>query len=764
MAIRRFGPTRGAGVAIVEQEGDKVIEPGELGFVGYAAVWEKGPVAELSVVLNKTKFLKRHGSFIEDSLAPDAAIDYFDVAAGAGGMVVVRVTDGNEKRADHTFFQRKIDSADSEPLAAPMGKVKAKNGGRWGGKELRFTADLSGLGKLTETTLDTENAFKVDEWKGGFIELQDVLNIRYPIIGNTAAGVITVEADQTMLFDHSGGGDLRYYLTLENEGKEVSILIQDGEDLPDAEFALTVFVDGGEVKKYANLNTDPVSGNFWVNVINNDDGNDEIEVENLVTGAHVASTRPANHYGVINTVTATVLTQKLADFAINSPGGGDPTFAIGATDDDMRRQTITVTMTSATAGDAVSDKFGALGTVTLGSLFTQNNKWSPPFTITAGGSPLTGGDTLVIEYLPFVANQLEGGFLFPDKPNAKRVKFRIVSNDHKSITVVAGSDLTADGAPGDEFLVEATLPLEEGRDGNSELVDADFEQQAWDADSSPFNQTEGKNLGLVKFGTPGNTATAVQKAGRAYALAKNHQYRYEIPANIVTEAGAEAFINDTLGRSEYTVVAFPSFGSVSDPEAITTGKLKQIPLIGAIHGREARIASDFDGYHKAEAGLDATLPRVLEITTGDLLLDEEFLNPVGIQIIKKRKGNFIIWGDRTIHVDPQWRFKHQREQMSFYEHVLQEEFEFIVFAINDPIQDKIALTSLRLFFEPEFVKRALRGDTFEEAAIIKIDKENNTDATRAVGDVFADISLRLADTIERFIIRIGKQGIFESVG
>ncbi len=87
-----------------------------------------------------------------------------------------------------------------------------------------------------------------------------------------------------------------------------------------------------------------------------------------------------------------------------------------------------------------------------------------------------------------------------------------------------------------------------------------------------------------------------------------------------------------------------------------------------------------------------------------------------------------------------------------------------MFAINDPDNDAEALTTMRLFFRPEWVKRAIRGDTLEDAAEIKIDSENNTDATRNAGDNYADVALRLADTVERFIIRIGKQGIFESVG
>jgi phage tail sheath protein FI len=261
------------------------------------------------------------------------------------------------------------------------------------------------------------------------------------------------------------------------------------------------------------------------------------------------------------------------------------------------------------------------------------------------------------------------------------------------------------------------------------------------------------------------TSTAVAKGGAAYAVAKNHQYRHEIPSNIVTEAGALNHINSTLGRTEYSRVNFPSYGYVPHPDSASAreGKLKLITLTGMTHGREARIAADYDGYHKAEAGVDAILPRLLKLPTGDVILNEELLNPAGIGIIKKKRSNFILWGDRTLHLDSNWKFAHQRELVSYYEHVLQESFDFIIFSINDSLSDKDALSALKGFFLPEWTKRALRGDTFDEAAIIKVDAELNTDAVRAAGDKKASVSLRLADTTERFEITIGKQGIFENV-
>lgn len=759
MAQRRYGPIRGAGVTLIELEGDKTIEPASLGYAAYGGVLEKGPPGELIEGLNKAQFFKKCGSYIDDSFMPDVANHYYDIANGAGGLLLVRVTDGNELKAEHTLYARYGDKL------TPMGTLKAHNGGRWGGKKKDYTNDLSVIGDLTNITLTTGiTTWKTDEWKGGYVALSDVVNKTFPIIGNTAAGVITVASDSTMLDDHSGGSDLRYYLSLENEEKALSFIIQDGEENPDTEFAISVYVDGDFVKKYPDLSTDPTSSRYWVNLINNDSSNFEVEAVDLWTGAHTAAVRPANIYGKTATVTELVLTQVLFDFAINSPGGGDPTFALVTPGAAHLEQKITITMTTATVGDAVSDKFGDLGEVTLDTPFVPNNKWTPGFTVTAGASPLVATDTLVINYKPFVTDALIGGYLYPDKPNSKLEKYRIVDNTFDKITVADGSDLTTSGATDDYFLVEVLQEMDGGRDGNADLVDADYNQQVWDTSSSPFNRVMNRNLGLIKFATPGITSTAVQKAGKAYVEAKNYQYRYECPSNVLTEEAAITLVNDTLGRSDMCVMAFPGYCDVADPEGNGEGKRKTVPNTGMVHGREARIAADYEGYHKAEAGIEATLPAILSIPTGELILNEESLNPVGIAVIKKVKGNFIIWGDRMLAIDTNWKWKHQREQMSHYEHVLQENFDWIVFAINDAIEQKRALVAVQAYFLPEWQKRALRGDAFEQAAIFKIDDENNTNLTMAAGDMNMTILLRLADTVERFKITIGKQGIFDAAG
>lgn len=758
MAQKVFGPTRGAGTKIVELEGSKSIVPSALGWAGYVGVLERGPVGKLIYAQSRNSFDSQCGEIIDESMLPDICRDYYSIANGSGGLLLIRVTDGNELQAETTLYARKGD------VLTPMGKLKAANGGRWGGKAKLITADMSAIGDLTETTLDTgSSSYTTDELKGGYIELSAVANSRYEIIGNTASGVISVNSDQTMLSDHGGGGDLRYYIVLENEGKALSFIVHDGEEDPDNDFGLSIYLDGNFVKKYSNLSLDPSSPKYWVNIINNDGSNFYVEAEDLWTGAYTADVRPANIYGKTVSVTATILTAAIDDFTISSVGGGDPTFALGTTDDAMIAQQIVITMTGATAGDAVSDKFGSLGAVTLGALFTPNNKWTPPFTVTAGGTALAAGDVLTINYKPFVPDSLIDGYLYPDKPNAKKTKFRITDNDHKTITVASGSDLTVDGAPNDYFMVEAALELSGGRDGIADLTDADY-LQAWEPGTCLFNRVLEKGYGLLKLATPGVYSTAVQKAGVAYADANNYQYRYEIPSTYLTENEAVDYINDTIGRSNYAVVTFPSYGYSIDPNDTGEGKWKLTSLTGKIHGRESAIARDYEGYHKAEAGIDAVLNGVLDIPTGDAVLDQETLIPIGMNIVIKKQGNYILWGDRTLYTNSEWKWKHQREQMSYYELTLQINFDWLIFQLNDTETDTQALAALTSFFRPEYTrKRALRGKNFADAAIIRVDAELNTDQTREDGDKIAEILLKLAATTERFIIRIGKQGIFESV-
>jgi len=733
---------------------------------------EKGPTSELIWLSSKEIAERRVGKYITEGQCPDAIYEYYKNAAGAGGIVAVRATDGNEVAAQKTIYTR-----NSSALVA-AGTITAHNGGRWGGKRKRFTTTLNNVNQVTETILSlgatesptvVEGTFKPDEYNGGYIQFGEVGSTQYKIISSAwndgnSEWDFTVTADSTMSTDLGATPtDMQVYLTRENEAKAVSFRIRDGEEDPDNEFAIDVYVDGNLVTTYANLSMDDTSSKYWVNIINDDTANYEIVAADSYDGAIVPAARPSNGYSKNSAVTATTLTAIGYIYTINSPGGGDPTHASVFSADNIA-QTITITMTSATEGNVVSDVLGAIGTCTLGSAF-DSVKWVPAFTITAGETALSASDTIVLNYILFEPDELVGGYLYPDKTNSAdaKTKFRITANTNQVITVADGSDMTAVADTSDDFMVVAPIELEGGRDGASEIADADYTSQLWDVDTSPFNQIADRNMGLVKFATPGVTATAVQNAGKAYADAKNHQYRCEIPSNVTTDDAADTYVNTTIGRSTYSAWIFPSYAYMADPEGNNEGALKLVTVTGMVHGREARMAVDNFGYHKAAAGVEATLPSILKLPTGDRILDQEILNPRGIPVIIKKQGNFVIWGDRIPATDPTWRWKHQREAMSYYEHVLQESFDWIIFSLNNVRTQQLALASLRGFFREEYNNGAFdTAYTFEEAVLLKVDGENNTDVTKEAGDLYADIRLRMVGTVERFKIRIGKAGIFEA--
>jgi len=783
MTVRRFGPVKGAGVSVEEREAQKEIQEAPLGVTVLLGEYERGEVGEPGFPSGRIDFDRRYGGRIPQGDAPKAAQDFYKMGRGAGELIPYRVTAGDEKRAELTLYTRQGTAAPPASGRKVLGKLYAKNGGVWGGRRETYIDEITGGGDLTATTLDTGDAMIENEWAGGTLDLKKVTTKTYRIVGNTAAGVISVEADQDLAADWAAGGGSpanRYVLTRDNvdylgNDDHLAVIVGDGDENPSTEFSLRVFVDGAEVSsRYRNLSTDPTKANYWVNVINQDPSNREIFAEDLYVGDKtVAAVRPANFYGQSKTLTALTLTLPDPDVTVDSPvAGADPTtvFVKGAA---VRSQILTGTVENAGADIRWTTSIGPLDVLQAAFTGVATNLGPEigTVTVTNGGTALVDGDEVVIEVLALIPDELVGGLVYPDFVGTPNLAFRIDANDRDSVSVRAGLDLTDGGsiAAGDLFLLEYAQEFEGGHNG-SPVTDADF-LDAFDPNVSTLNKIFGKNKGLVKLATPGLTSATLQRSGVEYAAARNYSFKVQVPKQYTTEAEAIDWVNGTLGRSEYASTDWPSFGSVPDPDATPGAEvtpLKEQTLVGMILGREALVARQYEGYHKAPAGIEVTLPEVLELPTGDAEtqpeLDEERLNPQGLNVVKFRQGVVIIWGDRTLSPTSEWRWYHQRCQMSHYENVIRENFDWIVFAINNETAWQRVATSFRDYFLPEWVKGALRGRKFDgEAFELKIDSENNTDATLADGDLNAELTLKLADTVERFRVVIGRAGIFDAV-
>lgn len=769
MAIKRFGPTLAAGVAVVEKEASKSIEPGARGIVAYTGICERGPVGKIEFCGDIKTFLKKYGGRTPDSELASCAYDYFEQSAGSGGIWVQRVTDGTEVKATLTLWSR-------QSVPAPVVRVDAQNGGAWAGRHLTFRGEYTDAGDLTETTLTTGLAdrWKKNQLKGARLQLSDASGKEYIVLSNTAAGVITVSADSKMLTDSGAQADKGYLIDLgiENEwGEEkyLAVKVTDGAENPSTEWGLEVYVHGELVKTWPNLSSDPLSKRYFKSIINADSDNTYVTVEDLYTGDKtVAEVRPGNLVEVIPTtgVTATTLTLPAPRYAV-TVGDANGTLGTWTYGTDLRSQTVTLTFSSATDFDVTSSIHGGaaglLPAGTVGAPYAAPTDQMVGFTVTAGATVFEAGDVVTIYVRALLPDQLVGGHVYPDAVNSPRVKYRIVANTARLVTVAPGSDMTSIAETGDSFRLEYPEMLQGGYDGIAEIADEDY-QAAYSISTSPWNNLAGKGQGLVKFATPGVTSTLVQQAGAAYCEAKNYQYRYEIPATTTDEAAAETYVSSTLGRNDYAVVSFPSYAQTQSVRPNSDGLLQTRTLTGKIHGVEAAFAKAYEGYHRAAAGVDAKLLGIVDLPTGldkGKVLNEELLNPRGINVIVKKKGNWVLWGDKTCFLDSAWKWKHQREQMSAYEHDLMENFDWIVFQVNNIETRGLALAALSNYFEEEFLKSALEGASPEEAFAVQIDEGNNSTSDAQNGDLNADISLRLANTVERFVISIGKTGIIE---
>lgn len=773
VAVRRYGPVLGAGTTVTEKLAGAQILPSPLGVVAWVGILEKGPTDELIEIISQSDRRRQTGGRISDSYMGDCGEDFWNSSRGAGRQFFIRVTDGTDVKSSLVIKSRESTGIGFGQWR-DLFQVDAKSGGRWAGARKRVIGDIADSGDLTETTIDTGLTMLLDEWAGGTLQMVAIAGETFEITGNTIAGVVTVKGDSQLLTKYGASVETEYTLYKNNlntlgEKRSVELVFKDGARDPVDEFGMEVYWNDEIILEYADLSMNPDSDVYFVNVINDDSGNYEIEVTDLFSGTYSTNTRPANRFGVIPSGGLASLTLTLEFYQTYPDSGntGDGSVSTVTAKSATQKDFITLTCNDATTPgsevwtvtSAKQDKVFADATTAVA--YTSPNDYFVDFTITAGATSFIVGDKLYITVEPVIKEEVIGGRLFYNTEDSPRDSLEIVDATVSTVTVRAGNDLTLLSAEGKPYRLQYRESLSEGYDGHSGVVDNDY-IAAFDPDTSLFNRMKDRRLGLIKYAVPGVASTDVQKAARAYAETNNGPYREEIPSSIVTEIAAVEWVEDTMGRNDFAQTIFPSWYYVKDPDKDTG--LKLIPVVGAVQGIEALTARAWGGYHKAAAGVDAVLQRAVKLPTGKKVLDGEILNPKGIQHILNKEGNWVIWGSRIPATSTGLIWKHQREQLSHYERVLMENFDWIIFSINDPETWDVARGALVGYFKPEWKpKRALRGDTQDEAFTIKIDRENNTPSTEATGDLNADIKLWLVNTVERLNLIISPRGIEEVI-
>lgn len=768
---RRYGVVRDAGTSVTEELQPQSLVESPLGVVAWAGMLEKGPTDEIIEVLGPTQFARRCGGRIEDGTCPDNAQDFWTASRGAGRQYFYRVTDGTGRQSEITLKSRET-SGKGYGRWRDVIKVQAQNVGRWGSAYNRRIGLVTGIGDVTATTIDTGLTLKEDEFKGGTIVLSENPTTSYDVTGNTVAGVVTVSSDNDVATDFGAAPtNLEFVLFKDNTNhlgneRKLAVVVKDGGRNPGTEFGMEFYWNGVKVLDYPNLSMDSDSDKYFENIINDDQSNYEVTVTNQLAGteAQTAYLRPANQSGAVDTVSSADLTLEWYQSYLDSGNSGNATVGTVTAGANVQRDFITLE-----CKDVVGPDWGVTSAntdrtyddATEGAAYSWPNEYGVDFTISAGGDASVVGDKIYIVVEPLVEGEAVGGKVYPNMEDSPYVNYDIVSNTETTVSVRPNFDLSSITSSGKQYRIQYKQGLEKGYDGHAGVDDSDY-IQTFDRVGSYFNQLKKKKLGLVKFAVPGVNSTAVQQAMRDYVQENGWMWRAEITKTITDEGDAIAYINDTLGRNDFMEVTFPSYYSKSDPDR--TG-YKELCLTGLIQGVEAAFARQYQGYHRVAAGVNAVLPRVKELPTGEVILDGEVLNPAGIQRVKKEGADWVLWGARIPSSATGLVWKHQREQLSHYVRVMLENFQWLIFTINDQDSDGDAIAALKAFFLPEWrPKRAIRGKRFKDAVTIQIDGENNTDATRQDGEKNCKITYQPADTTEQFNITISPlTGVTEAV-
>lgn len=777
MAVRRFGVTRALGIAVEEKEGGKPITPAQLGTVLLIGESDRTPGDLPVVVSSKRQAWRFFGGYRPGSYLMDAIDGFFAENRGGGRLYVMGLGPGKPEKARNAYlylWPRGIDDEDVGPIA----KITAKSPGKWAGRKNYYVGQLPAQNDMTDTTLKVSGANWIpNQWAGANVYVAGDDSHVYQVVSNTQ-DTLTFAPGSKFATNVQNLGNAYWMMFLDTDSKHyLAVRVGPGKVDP-THFSLEVLIDGEVVKVWDDLSMDQNAPNYAPAVINSDPTNYEIEMEDLRPSGvqYNPGQELANMVYPIANISGTQIEVYwyLADwddskfpYTATAPAAYKPMLAV-------IEVTVDNTDTSKFAWKA---KFGIGGTLpefgendpgdiqgtgTFGTEVEPPVDFLPKFKIEDPDNNAEAGARLgFLSIVPLMPGLLKGATVYPGYNYNNPLDaqgFVVKDNTYNTITVAYG-DPSNNGQVGEDdgILISGAIPLEGGRDG--EPYDAASQVDVFSRLADVLDKLPGfEDAGLVKIAAPGWTNAAVQKAGISLAERYSYQYRVEIPPEQAESQAALKWIYSNIGRSDFAVVNWPSYGYVLDPEK--AGQVKLVPITGDILGVEAAIAKDYLGYHRPAAGVDAVLHRIVDLALEDVI-NEEMLSPAGINIIKKYQGNYIIWGFRTLSQDPNWKWKNQREQMSYYERILLSQFNWIIAMLNDRTTWGLLKASLLGFFRNEWRKGALVGDTFDKACVVKIDEENNPPDTQEQGDLYADITLHLPTAVERVTFRIGKAGITE---
>lgn len=203
-------------------------------------------------------------------------------------------------------------------------------------------------------------------------------------------------------------------------------------------------------------------------------------------------------------------------------------------------------------------------------------------------------------------------------------------------------------------------------------------------------------------------------------------------------------------NNSYAALYYP-WVIINDP---LTNKPKAVPPSGVVAGTYAYTDAT-RGVHKAPAGIgEGYLDSVsgLEVTLTSV--QQERLNPAGVNVIRSLPEGICIWGARTLSNDPEWNYINVRRLLTYIEKSVESGTQWVVFEPNTPELWGNVKRNLTAFLNRVWRDGALFGTTPDEAFFVKVDEENNPPDVRDLGQLIIEVGVAPVKPAEFVIIKI----------
>lgn len=205
-----------------------------------------------------------------------------------------------------------------------------------------------------------------------------------------------------------------------------------------------------------------------------------------------------------------------------------------------------------------------------------------------------------------------------------------------------------------------------------------------------------------------------------------------------------------LRPSKYGAVYYPWIKVINH----LTKQEKLVPPGGHIAGIYARSDRE-NGVHKAPAGEEIHGATALEfqITDGE----QGILNPKSINCIRffPSKGK-MVWGARTMTLDPLWKYVNVRRLLIFLEESIEEGMKWVAFESNDERLWARVRKTVTQFLVGVWERGALMGATPEEAFYVKCDRTTMTQEDIDKGKIVVVIGVAPVKPAEFVIMSIAQ--------